>query len=351
LQLLNKNKIVNVFQYTLVSDQAATNEGLFEIERRRNLQLPDSLNPQTVNLAGHWSKEEGGDERAVVARALSYFRNQPFVYTLNPPILGNDAMDDFLLETRRGFCEHYSSAFVYLMRAAGIPARVVTGYQGGDINPLGNYVIVRQSNAHAWAEVWFEDSGWTRVDPTSAVSPDRIESGIQDAVAERDLLPAILVSDSSLLRQLQYQWDNLNTYWSDWVVGFDQHRQRQLFSNLGMQRIDWRDLIFWLFIGMVLFGGLIAWWIVRNGTGVRLDRIRVAYDRFCSKLSRTGVSRLITEGPMEYYVRVKDKLSPASAAAADRIVTQYTRIRYGKSHTKEDIKAFIRLVRQFRVKV
>ena len=351
LQLLNKNKITNLFQYTLVSDQKAVNTGLFDIERRRNLRLPDSLNPDTVSLARRWVEEESGDVRAVVNRALAYFRNQPFVYTLNPPVLGNDAMDDFLFDTRRGFCEHYSSAFVFLMRAAGIPARVVTGYQGGDKNPLGDYVIVRQSNAHAWAEVWIEDAGWTRVDPTSAVSPDRIESGIQNSVAERDLLPAILVSDNSLLLQLQYQWDSLNTYWNDWVVGFDQHRQRQLFSKLGMEDADWRDYIFWLFIFMLVFGGLIAWWVLRQGTGIHVDRIRIAYDRFCNKLSRTGVIRLVSDGPLEYFNRVRKKLSPATAVAAEKIIQQYTRIRYGNDHGADDVRAFVKAVRQFRVKV
>ena len=197
-------------------------------------------------------------------------------------------MDDFLFETRRGFCEHYSSAFVFLMRAAGIPARVVAGYQGGDTNPVSDYVIVRQSNAHAWAEVWLDAEGWVRVDPTSAVSPDRIESGIQNAVAERELLPAILVSSNSFLLELQYQWDSLNTYWTDWVVGFDRHRQRQLFSKLGMEDTDWKDYIIWLF---------------------------------------------------------------ALMTAAGKIIQLYTSIRYGENHGTEDVKAFLKAVRRFRVRV
>jgi transglutaminase-like putative cysteine protease len=349
LQLLNRKKITNVFQYTLTSDQQAENHGLSEGERRRNLRLPDTLNPNTVALARQWYEEADSDARDVVDRALAYFRNEKFIYTLSPPVLGNDAMDDFLFESRSGFCEHYSSAFVYLMRAAGIPARVVTGYQGGEKNPVSDYIIVRQSSAHAWAEVWLEGSGWTRVDPTSAVSPDRIESGIQDAVAERDLLPAILVSRNSILRQLRYQWDNFSTQWNDWVVGFDQHRQRQLFQMLGVKNFNWRDLIFWLAIGMAIFGSVIAWWVVRHGTGVRMDRTRMAYDRFCNKLAKTGDRRLISDGPQEYFNRIKERLSPASKAAAERILRLYTKIRYGKSHTADDTRLFFRLVRQFRV--
>ena len=141
---------------------------------------------------------------------MNYFNEQPFIYTLNPPLLGNDAMDDFLFETQRGFCEHYSSAFVYLIRAAGIPARVVTGYQGGEKNPVDDYLIVRQSSAHAWAEVWLDDTGWIRVDPTAVVSPNRIESGIQDAIAELNQLPAILLTRNSFFLKMLYQWDSLN---------------------------------------------------------------------------------------------------------------------------------------------
>lgn len=351
MQLLNKNKISNVFQYTLVSDRLASNWSLFRPERQRNLHLPEQLNPQTIALANTWLTDARGDKKAVVNRALAYIRNQPFIYTLNPPILGVDAMDDFLFETRRGFCEHYASAFVYLMRAAGIPARVVTGYQGGEKNPLDNYIIVRQSNAHAWAEVWNDETGWLRVDPTAAVSPDRIENGIQNAVAERDLLPAILLSENSWLRQARYRWDSMNNTWNEWVVGFDQKRQKKLFTKLGLERTDWQDLVIWLVIVMLLAGGLIAWWVFRQGSGLKTDRIRQSYDRFCLKLARTGSQRVITEGPQEYYSRVKSRLLPACANTAERILQQYLLIRYGDDHSRQNEKAFIRSVKAFRIQV
>ena len=349
MQLLSKRKIRSVYQYSLVSDSQTVNQGLFEQERRRNLHLPDQLNPRTIELARKWSLQSNGDARATVNMALQHFRNEPFVYTLNPPLLGNDAMDDFLYESRRGFCEHYSSAFVYLMRAAGIPARVVTGYQGGDKNPLDDYVIVRQSNAHAWAEVWFEGQGWSRVDPTAAVSPDRIESGIQDAVAERELLPAILVSESSWLRHARYQWDSFNNTWNEWVVGFDQKRQQRLFQKLGMQHADWQQLVIWMVGAMILVGGGVAWWVFRQGSGRHVDRLRMAYDRLCSKLAKSGSRRLINEGPQEYYVRIRDRLGPACAETADKLVRQYVEIRYGNEGSRQNIKAFVRAVKGFHV--
>jgi len=351
MQLLNSKKITSVFQYTLTSDQLAINDGLFDQERERNLQLPEDYNPQAIKLAKKWLKETDGFADDVIQRALDYIRNQPFVYTLNPPILGDHAMDDFLFNTRRGFCEHYASAFVFLMRAAGIPARVVTGYQGGDQNPLDDYTIVRQSNAHAWTEVWLGEQGWVRVDPTAAVSPDRIEIGIQHAIAERDQLPAILISDNALLRQARYQWDSFNNKWNEWVVGFDQKRQRQLFKELGMEKTGWKDIVIWLVIAMLLVGGFIAWWVIRQGTGHRTDKIRHAYDQFCKKLAKAGSSRLIHEGPQEYYARVRDQLMPGSASAADNIIQQYLLIRYGGHSSSERIKMFLRSVKAFHVKV
>jgi transglutaminase-like putative cysteine protease len=150
-------------------------------EQTAALALPPGKHPKARALAAEW-REELQDDDAVVARALEYFGRQPFVYTLTPPLLKYDPVDEFLFDTRSGFCESYASSFTVLMRAAGIPARIVTGYQGGELNPLGDYLIVRQRDAHAWTEVWLQDRGWVRVDPTGAVSPDRIRLGIDAAI-------------------------------------------------------------------------------------------------------------------------------------------------------------------------
>ncbi len=349
LQLLNKDKVRNVIQYKLTSDPTLENHGFFEFERERNLQLPTHLNPETQALAQQWVKETDGDHGQIINRALRHFNQQPFVYTLNPPILGNDAMDDFLFETQRGFCEHYSSAFVFLMRSAGIPARVVTGYQGGEKNPVDDYLIVRQSSAHAWTEVWLEGKGWQRVDPTAAVSPDRIESGIQDAVAERDQLPSILIDGHGWFRSARYQWDSFNHTWNEWVVGFDKDRQKQFLSNLGFKNIDWQGMVIGLTVLMSVFGLIIGWWVFRQGAGTKVDRILRSYARFCKKLARSGQERQTTEGPQEYVQRIENRLNPDTARQARNILRRYLSIRYGSKNSPDEQRRFVKMVNAFKV--
>jgi len=163
------------------------------------------------------------------------FREQPFVYTLDPPKLADNAMDEFLFETRRGFCEHYASAYTLVMRAAGVPARVVTGYQGGEFNPIGGYLIVRQSDAHAWSEIWVDGRGWLRVDPTAAVAPERIEQNLVRALAEDEPAPGRLRDASALWLQVELTWDTLNDFWNERVVRFSAARQMNLLERLGFE--------------------------------------------------------------------------------------------------------------------
>ncbi|TNF91479.1 MAG: DUF3488 domain-containing protein [Gammaproteobacteria bacterium] len=348
LQLLTKNAISNVTQYTITSDFEIRNLGLFEWEHANNLKLPGQLNSETVQLANSWREQAGDNDRAVIQSALDYFNTEEFVYTLNPPLLGNDAMDDFLFETRRGFCEHYSSAFVYLMRAAGIPARVVTGYQGGEMNPVDDYMIIRQSDAHAWSEVWLEDTGWTRFDPTASVSPDRIEYGIRNAVAEVDQLPAIIISGNSFINQMRYMVDSFNNQWNEWVVGFNQKRQRELFNRLGIEDVDWQDLTLWLIISMGLVGAIIAWWVFQRGPTKRTDPIRYYYDIFCRKLARAGIERKVSEGPQEFFQRIIRRF-PSSSVSAGNITSDYLAIRYGDDTSEQTRKRFFRRVKSFKI--
>ncbi|HYN54442.1 MAG TPA: DUF3488 and transglutaminase-like domain-containing protein, partial [Methylotenera sp.] len=221
MQVLSKEPVRTRLRYEGRSYlQYKLAEKLGDYERTLSLQLLEDENPKTRQLANQWVSEKKSPLNIVNA-ALTMFREQAFVYTLAPPRLGNEPVDDFLFNTKRGFCEHYASSFVYLMRAAGIPARIVTGYQGGELNPNGNYLIVRQSDAHAWAEVWLEGRGWVRVDPTSAVSPDRIESGIGSALPDSDLLPILSRQDYPILKKLYLNWDAVNNGWNQWVLGYD----------------------------------------------------------------------------------------------------------------------------------
>ena len=197
-------------------------------------------------------------------RALNLFRNQLFFYTLVPPELGRNPIDEFLFETRRGFCEHYASAFVFLMRAAGVPARVVTGYQGGEINPLGDYMIVRQSEAHAWAEVWLAGQGWVRVDPTGAVSPARIEAGIAAAMPPGEPVPSAVRGDFQLLKQLRFGLDAVANSWNQWVLGYTPDRQSKFLSRVGMPTPTWQNLASMLMVASGIVVLLLAAFILRR---------------------------------------------------------------------------------------
>jgi transglutaminase-like putative cysteine protease len=209
--------------------------------RRKALSLPPDGNPRSVALGRELAARHDSSE-AVVRAMLAMFREQPFVYTMQPPRLADNAMDEFLFETRKGFCEHYASAFTLVMRAAGIPARVVTGYQGGEYNPIGGYLIVRQSDAHAWSEVWVAGNGWVRIDPTAAVAPERIEQGLIRAVAETEPVPGRLRDASAAWMQVELAWDAVNDFWNERIVRFNAAQQLGLLERLGVPDPDWRAL-------------------------------------------------------------------------------------------------------------
>jgi transglutaminase-like putative cysteine protease len=186
--------------------------------RSAGLQLPAGFNPRTRALINTW-QSQGLAGAAIIERALSYFREEPFYYTLRPPRLGMNSVDEFLFDSQRGFCEHYAGAFVAMMRVAGLPARVVTGYLGGELNPMGRYWIVRQRDAHAWAEIWLPGSGWLRVDPTAAVAPERVERGLAAALPSAERPRAAW--DLAALRPLRQAWDLVNSSWNKWVLGYE----------------------------------------------------------------------------------------------------------------------------------
>ena len=195
----------------------------------RNLQLPPRSNPRTRELVKAWL---GLPPAERVQAGINVFARGGFAYTLNPPTLPvYDGIDAFVFNTKRGFCEHYASAFAFMMRAAGVPARVVTGYQGAEAN--GTYLIVRQANAHAWTEVWLAGQGWVRVDPTATVSPERIERGVSALSGA----PGLASGQYGLLGGLSLRLDALQNLWNTWVIGYDGAQQRQLFQKLGLG--DW----------------------------------------------------------------------------------------------------------------
>jgi transglutaminase-like putative cysteine protease len=310
--------------------------------------LPDTFNPRAVALAASW-RAQTSDPRALVERALALFNEQPFFYTLVPPELGIHSVDEFLFGSRRGFCEHFASSFVVLMRAAGVPARVVTGYQGGQFNTVGGYMIVRQSDAHAWAEVWFEDSGWVRVDPTAAVSPQRIERGIAAALPDTDPLPLLARADTTWIRGLRFGVDMMTYGWNQWVLSYSQERQLAMLSGLTGQTLSWRGVSIMLILGTIGVVALLAVVTLRRRPPPDIDPAAIAWDTLSRKLARAGLSRNPQEGPLDYVTRVTQALPAGPADAVRAIGSLYTRLRYGTERSAEDLQALRKQIRDLRV--
>ena len=289
------------------------------------LSLPAQINPRARALAGEWRSRT---PEKIAEAALAMFRTEDFHYTLRPPLLGRDAVDEFLFTSRRGFCEHYASAFVFLMRAAGVPARVVAGYQGGEVNPVDGYLTVRQSDAHAWAEIWLAGEGWVRIDPTAAVAPSRIEQGIAAALPEGEPLPAIIRLDADWLRQLRNRWEAANNSWNQWVLGYNPQRQREVLSRLGWRDPDWQSMTATLaaLCGLALL--IVTLWTLPRRRPA--DPVQRAWQKYCAQLAQRGVCRAEWEGPLDFAQRVARE-RPDLAALTSEAAGYYAELRYGRS--------------------
>ena len=315
----------------------------------RYLSLPPYISPRSEQLMEQLRRQHPDDLKLVQA-VLDYFRTEPFYYTRNAPLLYDDPVDTFLFDTRRGFCEHYASAFTVMMRQAGIPARVVTGYQGGEINPLSDYMIVRQSDAHAWSEVWLKGEGWVRIDPTSVIPPGRIENDADilrrqpQAGAAQKLLEQSWLSHG--FRQVGYAWDAVNNRWNQWVVGFNRKRQSSMFSALGVPDLDWPGLALLLGLTSLLAISLIAWRVFHLPRPQR-DPVQQAYQLFCRRLAKIGLQKLPQETPARFDRRIRSQREDL-ATTTSSITKLYLRLRYGQVATVQQTQRLVELVRQFR---
>lgn len=348
--LVSRRPVRSLIQYSVSSLPDLPLEPVLS-DRRRSaaLALPDDTAPRARALAQGW-REAHEEDGALVGAALSYFNQEPFFYTLSPPRLPRDPVDQFLFESRAGFCEHYASAFVVLMRAAGIPARVVTGYQGGEYNRMGDYLLIRQSDAHAWAEVWLEDRGWVRVDPTAAVAPERIEQGVRAALSDDAGLPDYMLRSldwGAIRLQFELWRDSLDYYWSGWVLAFGPERQAELLERLGLGRLDWRGMITLMvvLIGLVVlvFAAIFLW---RNRLPVA-DPLSLVYRRFCRRLGRWGLTRSAHEPPMAFAQRV-GRERPDLAEPVMAFTQEYVALRYGSRPDPERFRRLRRLLREVR---
>jgi transglutaminase-like putative cysteine protease len=252
--------------------------------RRQALQLPAGFNPRTRALGAQWRREAGGNDAVQVARALDWIRSS-FAYTLNTPFPGRNTVDEFLFDQQAGYCEHFSSAFVFLMRSGGVPARVVTGYTGGTYNRLGDYWIVRNMDAHAWAEVWLPQRGWVRVDPTAAVAPERIYDTLEDRLGGARAGGAGLISIDGLGQMSDW----LRRGWNDMVLGFDAKRQTRILQQLGAQQLGPSGLAALFGVFAMIAVGWMAWLLARGER--ERDPLLRAWHRLGARYARLGLGR------------------------------------------------------------
>ncbi len=322
-----------------------------EKNRRRNiaLKIPETGNPRSRKLAMAWRKSWKNPED-IVDNGLRFFKDNGFEYTLEPPELTGDIQDDFLFRSRKGYCEHYASAYAFLMRAAGIPSRVVVGYHGGHVNPYSGYLVVRQSEAHAWVEVFLARKGWVRVDPTAAVAPGRIDVGLEGAL-QREALPDYLSTDNrftSLRFKLKLGWDALNSQWDTWFSGFSSADQRRILETFGISVKSFIDQIQVLLImigGLALISAAVLIYYL-NRSVLQVDKVQKEYLTFCDKLARTGIHKEPARGPLDYAHHIA-AVKPDLAPKVFEIISLYIKLRYAEENMPHAVKTLKSLVRHF----
>ncbi|MGH8168680.1 MAG: transglutaminase TgpA family protein, partial [Woeseiaceae bacterium] len=301
-----------------------TNVDLPRTARSWYLRLPDDSNPRTLEMAREMRRAAASDQ-SYVKDVLQMFHDEEYFYTLEPPALGNNAVDRFLFDTRQGFCEHYASAFAAMMRAAGVPSRIVLGYQGGEMNPVAEYMIVRQSDAHAWTEVWLPGRGWLRVDPTAAVAPERIDSGMSGARFGEAGASWGLTAPSRWLYNLGLTWDALNEKWNGWILGYGPEAQGRFMEWLGMHEPNWRKMLLTLLVLLLALISAISLLLVARYRPPKKDEVARIYRQFVRK---AGLLPGVGETPQAYAARLAHA-NAASTDAANSITNSYLDARYG----------------------
>lgn len=336
-QLLTR-PITRLRSYEMVSNPNFVDMPELKIILRTSaLKLPEGYNPRTLELVRQW-RDEALSDSEFIERILRWFNTEEFSYTLNPPLLSQHTVDEFLFDTRKGFCEHYSSAFTVMMRMAGIPARIVTGYMGG--YHTGSYLLVRQSDAHAWSEVWLEGRGWVRVDPTAAVAPGRIESGAMNALSSRRYM-----FDYEWIRSLKNNFDLLQRNWNEWVIAFGLEQQSRLFQPFGLERLDSTKLVLILVVAISLIAALMSPLLLRLRISSNRDAAAKIWDSFRRKLDKAGISTSAAMTPEELG-RAATAVNPGEAEEIGRISALYRQIRYAPN--APSLESLRKAVRGFR---
>ena len=330
-----------------VTSYPGYNTGLINrSEYKSATQLPGEPSAKIKQLVRQLHGFDGSPDN-FIKHLLNHFRVEDFHYTLTPPVLEENPIENFLFKTRYGFCSHYASAFVYLMRAAHIPARVVTGYQGGELNKVGDFLEIRQADAHAWAEVWLEKRGWVRVDPTAAIAPERIE---REASLDRQVAYGIAANNYlstpayNWLKQARQLWGSVDYKWQRWVINYDNKSQSSFLSSFGIN--DLKTMVFWMIAAIAVMTAVLCWFLLYQKPKNN-DKVLLNYNRFCKKLAKHGLFRKAGEGVKDFAERVKIEL-PEQAANIDRITAVFIKLRYGPAATREDSQQLKMLVDLFR---
>jgi transglutaminase-like putative cysteine protease len=346
--LIAMDPVTAVTSYDAVSHlETRAEQPLSDYARTIETRLPLDRNPRARALAQDLrtrARSDGEFARLV----LDWFRTQGLEYTLEPGVTTIDSVDTTLFDSKRGFCGHFASAYANLMRAAGIPARVVTGYLGGEWNPVGGYYLVRQSEAHAWTEVWLDERGWTRIDPTAVVAPERLQRGVFELLAGSLPTTSTFVHNTPVLRRITLVWDGMNQWWQSNVVEFNLRSQFNLLGRLGIDSPSWQHL------GWAFALGLLAWiaWIalaLRRGVGVsRHDEISRLWLKANRKFGRVALPRQPAEGPLDYAARIGAARPDLKSLALD-IAQRYAALRFGAHASDEQMAEFRRAVNALRI--
>ncbi len=298
--------------------------------------------------------DQNAADRALINEVLQHFRTEAFFYTLSPATLGDNPVDEFLFDTREGFCEHYASAFTFLMRAVNIPARVVTGYQGGEFNPYDGTLTVRQYDAHAWSEVWLPGEGWLRVDPTAAVAPERIEQGSDFTLQEEEeflddaTFALVNFRGSAVLNDLRLRLEMMDYAWNRFVLNYDQDTQFQLFNQL-FGNVTRTKIILTVVAFMAAVAAFVAFVVFRKPAVAPKPLATQQYLRFCANLARLGFARKPGETPQQYFERVSGE-NPQWRDEMRAVTEAFVAITFaGSANDKDQLRNLQRHVRNFRV--
>lgn len=346
-QLITSQAPTSRAEYKISSDTAYDTGELGKDEQAESLQLPQPPSKRLTELVEQLKGFDAAPE-TYISNLLRYFREEGFFYTLMPPLMPDNPIETFLFESRHGFCSHYATAFVYLMRIAHIPARVVGGYQGGEFNKIGGFLEVRQADAHAWAEVWLQGKGWVRFDPTSAIAPERIERGVdvdlQLASGAVNFAPAIPDEATlSWLKRGRQLWQSIDYGWQHWVINYDTRNQRQFLQLLGIDGIG--ALVKVLASGVALIILPLAWWLLRQPRS-RIDRALMYYQQFLAKLAKSGVEIAVGEGPADFCRRAQQQ-RPELARQIEQITALFIRLRYQADAREGDLQTLQQQIRRF----